>query len=191
MYSVFREKKLDEAVIPQNKNYGFLGTAGEQSHQLLSKAVSLIKKANEGNKAFPMSDAVISHFLDSRGGRHLAELMMDKADPEYIIKSLKKSISEFGKNYNPALFAESLEEEEQKKTGIFSSHPHKKGKSIGHIRKLMNEPLKAHEAIHKLGDHANDEKLHSTIKHFASQDPHVDVRPVVRKRMRELKVQGF
>ena len=95
---------LVESVIPMNKQYGFVGTAGDQAHELLSKAVAHVKKANEGNKQFQMSDVTIGHFLDSKGGRHLADLMTSKAPPELIQRALKSSLSDFSKTYNPSLY---------------------------------------------------------------------------------------
>ena len=74
---------------------------------------------------------------------------------------------------------------------IFSSNPVRKAKAVGHVRRLMREPLRAKEASEKLKKHVDDQKLHSDISHFAEKDPHVDVRPVVKQRLKQLKVQGF
>jgi hypothetical protein len=75
--------------------------------------------------------------------------------------------------------------------GIHSSNPIKKDKAIGEIRKLDREKLHAHEASKKLMPHTDDSKLHKQIKSFADMAPDTDVRPVVRKRMKELKIRGF
>lgn len=101
-------KHLGEAVIPMNRSYGFLGTAGEKAHELLPKAVQHVKKAAEGMQNFKLSDKVISHYLDSKGGRHLADLMSDGAPPEMIQKALKTSMAEFSKVYDPNLFEQNL-----------------------------------------------------------------------------------
>lgn len=103
-----RKSELVEAVLPTNKQFGFLGTAGDKSHELVDKAVAHIRKANEGNKNFKMSDQTISHYLDSKGGRHLADLMMDGADDDQIHKALKNSIGEFAKMYNPSLYEDTF-----------------------------------------------------------------------------------
>lgn len=75
--------------------------------------------------------------------------------------------------------------------GIFSSNPIKKEKSVGEVRKLMRDPLKASEAHAKLTAHAFDGKLFDQIASFANMDASADVRPVVRKRMKELGIKGF
>lgn len=74
---------------------------------------------------------------------------------------------------------------------VFSSNPVRRSKAVGHVRRLMREPLRAHEASEKLHKHVDDPKLHAEIAHFKKLDPHTDVRPVVKGRMRQLKVEGF
>jgi hypothetical protein len=253
------ELPLVESVIPMNRQYGFLGTAGDQAHDLLSKAVAHVKKANEGNKEFQMSDQTISHFLDSKGGRHLADLMTSKAPPELIQRALKASLTDFSKTYNPSLYesyadlhendphltrtqahAQSIEgrmaaakrlaankkareeylakqrgehkpepkKEEPKKepakkpaaaqpthqpsTGIYHANPAKRAEAHRHLRKIMDKPLKAHEASEKIKKHFDDERLHSDLHHFAKHNPDIDVRPLVKKRMEQLRKQrGF
>ncbi|AMQ65953.1 hypothetical protein AAY80_014 [Stenotrophomonas phage vB_SmaS-DLP_6] len=249
---------IHEAVLPMNRQYGFVGTAGEKAGELLSKAVAHIKKANEGNEHFKMSDMTIGHFLDSKGGRHLADLMSDKAPHEVIQKSLKNSIGEFAKVYNPSLYesfadvggdlhendphltktvahamsaagkaaaakrraadkearaaylakkeggaakpAAPEHKPEVKKpetsaptgTGIYHPNPAKRQEAHTALRKIMNKPLKAHEASEKIKKHFDDERLHGDIHHFAKAAPDTDVRPLVKKRMEQLRKQrGF
>ena len=74
---------------------------------------------------------------------------------------------------------------------IFSSNPVRKSKAVGHVRRLMREPLRAADAHAKLHKHVDDPKLHADLHHFSKTSPDADVRPVVKKRMKELKVQGF
>lgn len=251
---------VQESVIPKNANYGFLGTAGEKAHELLDKAVVHIKTANQGMKNFQMSDVTVGHFLDSRHGRHLADMMSSKQPEELIKRSLKASLTDFSKTYHPRLFESFLDFGEgtlyeaepgarsdisqvyarassvegrakaakrraadlaaqqairdkdkpaalppiekivTKKTavphsdgtvGIHSTNPIKKDKAIGEIRKLDRDKLHAHEASKKLMAHTDDSKLHKQIKSFADMAPDTDVRPVVRKRMKELRIRGF
>lgn len=198
-FNTFQKELIFETVIPKNSTGGFLGTAGNESHRLLDHAVELVKKATNGISALKFTDIVIGHFLDSRGGRNMAELMLDKQPDDVIMSSLKKSVDAFVRSYNPSLFEEYMdgwdeglnEEGETGQGGIFSSNPVRKGKAVGHLRRMMREPLKAHEAHAKVKPHAHDEKLLNDIKHFAGKDPQVDVRPVVKKRMRELSISGF
>ena len=250
---------IHEAVLPMNRQYGFVGTAGEKAGELLSKAVAHVKKANAGNEHFKMSDMTIGHFLDSKGGRHLADLMSDKAPPEVIQKSLKNSIGEFAKVYNPSLYesfvdvgsdlhendphlsktvahamsaagkaaaakrraqdaearkaylakkaggdkpaAASTEHKPEPKkpeavahtgTGIYHANPAKRQEAHRALRKIMDKPLKAHEASEKIKKHFDDERLHGDIHHFAKAAPDTDVRPLVKKRMEQLRKQrGF
>jgi hypothetical protein len=74
---------------------------------------------------------------------------------------------------------------------IFSSNPVRKAKAVGHLKRLLREPLRAKDAHAKIKKHADDEKLLSNIKHFHSTAPDSDVRPVLKKRMKELNIQGF
>lgn len=244
------EMPVVESVIPMNRQHGFLGTAGQQAHELLSKAVAHVKTANQGNKDFQMSDQTISHFLDSKGGRHLADLMTSKAPPDMIQRALKTSITDFSKVYNPALFESFVDQgdlQEQdphltkvyaaaqstegryaaakrkeadakaraeylaKKNGTHTAEPEKKeapatptGSGIYHpnsakrmeshriLRSVMNKPLKASEASAKIKDHISDTKLHSDIAHFAKSSPDTDMRPLIKKRMEQLRKQkGF
>lgn len=199
-FGEFQSKLIAETVIPKNRTGGFLGTAGNEAHRLLDHAVVLVKRATKGTAALKFTDIVIGHFLDSRGGRNLAELLLDRQPDDVVLSSLKNSVSAFVRSYNPGLFesydgwddgmgdsdGQVIDEE-----GIFSKNPVRAGRSVGHLRRLMREPLKAHEALGKIQDHIKDDHLHRDIKHFASKDPHVDVRPVLKKRMRELKIQGF
>jgi hypothetical protein len=239
-----------ESVIPTNKQYGFLGTAGDQAHDLLSKAVAHVRNANKDNKNFAMSDQTISHFLDSKGGRHLADLMTSKAPPDMIQRALKASIGEFAKVYNPSLYesyadiqesdphltrvqqhAQSTEgrfaaakrreadrkareahlakqrgEPEKKEepakapeakpaptgSGIYHPNPAKRMEHHRALRKILDKPLKASEASDKIKKHFDDERLHGDIHHFAKSAPDVDVRPLVKKRMEQLRKQrGF
>jgi hypothetical protein len=207
-FSEFQKKTIAETVIPRNTHGGFLGTAGNEAHTLLDHAVALIKKATKGIAALKFSDIVISHYLDSRGGRQLAELLLDKQPDDVVMTSIKKSIDSFVRSYNPGLFEETYdgwddgmgdsdgqvidEDDSSPGTGgIFSSNPVRHGRAVGHLRRLMRQPLKAHEAHEKVKPHAHDVRLLNDIKHFAGKDPHVDVRPLVKKRMRELKISGF
>lgn len=198
-FSELQQSLISETVIPKNSSGGFLGTAGNEAHRLLDHAVVLVKKATKGISALKFTDIVIGHFLDSRGGRNMAELMLDSQPDDTILRSLKNSIEAFVRSYNPTLFEEYMdgwdegldEEVESGQGGIFSSNPVRKGKAVGHLRRMMREPLKAHEAHAKVKAHAHDDKLLNDIKHFAGKDPNVDVRPIVKKRMRELSIQGF
>jgi hypothetical protein len=199
-FSEFQNKIIAETVIPKNTSGGFMGTAGNEAHRLLDHAVVLVKRATKGSTALKYTDIVISHFLDSRGGRHLAELLLDKQPDDVVMSSLKNSIAAFTRSYNPGLFeyydcwddgmgdsdGQVIDED-----GIFSKNPVRAGRSVGHLRRMMREPLRAHEASEKIKPHVNDDRLHHDIKHFAGKDPDVDVRPLLKKRMRELKVQGF
>jgi hypothetical protein len=195
----FQNSVISETVIPKNSQGGFLGTAGTESHRLLNHAVALVKKSTKNVAGLKFTDIVIGHFLDSRGGRHMAELMLDRQPDDVIMRSMKNSIVAFVRSYNPSLFEEYIdgwddgldEDTEVGKGGIFSSNSVRKGKAVGHLRRMMREPLRAHEAHGKVKPHAHDEKLLNDIKHFAGKDPQVDVRPLVKKRMRELQVQGF
>ena len=325
-----------ESVIPMNRQYGFLGTAGDKAHELLSAAVAHVKKASASNKHFQMSDKTIGHYLDSKGGRHLADLMADKAPPELIQKALATSIGEFSKTYNPQLFESysevadeetidmfALDEakivnhpriyahvhsdpkkksnkyivhapdhaglklpfrnkdaaknwtkkagykqyhdgdtsdaplkrlheaadqhvtpvyakanstagrfaaakrlEAQKKaraeylakkngtplpsaepekkeapkatsthtptSGIYHANPAKRAEAHRALHKILAKPVKASEASEKIKPHFDDEKLHSDIHHFAKSAPDIDVRPMVKKRMEQLrKHRGF
>ena len=83
------------------------------------------------------------------------------------------------------LLADQLEE------SIFSSNPVKQAKAAGHLKRLLREPLAAKDAHHKIKKHADDPKLLAHLHHFASTSPDTDVRPVLKKRMKELSVQGF
>jgi Trp operon repressor len=205
-FSDFQKDLIAETVIPKNTSGGFLGTAGNDAHRLLDHAVDLVKKATRGIKELKFTDLVISHFLDSRGGRQLAELLKDNQPDEVVQSSLKKSIATFTRAYNPGLFEDTLDdgedsedgadvgqitEEGEGQGGVFSSNPVRKGKAVGHLRRLMREPLKAHEAHDKIKPHAHDKRLLHDVKHFAGKDPHADVRPILKKRMRELKIEGF
>jgi hypothetical protein len=199
----FQKKLVLEAAIPKNHSGGFLAATGQESNTLLDHAVALIKKATTGVKELKFTDAVISHFLDSRGGRTLGEMLKDKQPDEQIMTSLKASIQAFTRAYNPTLFEDTMddgeegnavgeiEEEAPGQGGIFSTNPVRKGKAVGHLRRLMREPLKAGEAHDKIKPHAHDSRLLHDVKHFAGKDPHADVRPILKKRMRELKVEGF
>jgi hypothetical protein len=199
----FQKQLVTEAAIPKNHSGGFLAATGQESTTLLDHAVALIKKAVVGIKELKFTDSVISNFLDSRGGRHLGEMLKDKQPDDQIIPSLKKSIQAFTRAYNPTLFEDTMddgtdgndvgeiEEEAPGTGGIFSTNPVRRGKSVGHIRRLMREPLKAGEAHDKIKPHAHDTRLLHDVRHFAGKDPHADVRPIVKKRMRELKIEGF
>jgi hypothetical protein len=201
----FQKKLVAEAAIPKNTSGGFLMAAGNESHRLLDHAVSLIKKASVGIKELKFNDVVIGHFLDSRGGRHLGEMLKDKQPDDQIMPSLKQSIQAFVRAYNPQLFETAYDgwddgmgdsdgqviDEDGAVGGIFSTNPVRKGKAVGQLRRLMREPLKAGEAHDKVKPHAPDDRLLRDIKHFAGKDPHADVRPIVRKRMRELSHKGF
>lgn len=192
-----------EAVILKNTQMGFLGTAKNQSHQLLDKAVKLVKKAGEGHKHLEITDVTVSHFLDTRAGRHIAEMLLTKQDEATVIASIKKHLDAFSRAYQPQAFEsaamntvmaiaaqrriEALDESDGPgKGGIFSSNPLRRDKAVGAVRKLLRQPLKAHEAHEKLIKHAHDDHLFKQIHHFKEKDPHVDVRPLVKKRMREL-----
>lgn len=74
---------------------------------------------------------------------------------------------------------------------IFSSNPVKRTKAAGHLKRLLREPLQAKTAHDKIKKHADDPKLLAHLHHFATQSPDADVRPVLKKRMKELSVQGF
>lgn len=199
------KKHLEEAVLPKNSQGGFLGTVGDRSTELIGKAVRMIKEVAKGHPSFDkdgIDEVQIGHFLDSPGGRHLGELMLDDQDPKVIKAFLSKSIERFARNYDAASFdaqspkkrmAESVETYNNRTGthGLFSMHPHRREKAIGGIKKLLRDPLKAHEAQEKLVQHIPDPKLMDHINHFKKLDPSVDVRPVVKKRLRELQVKGF
>jgi len=74
---------------------------------------------------------------------------------------------------------------------IFSSNPTKQRSAAGHLKRLLREPLRAKDAHDKIKKHADDHKLLGDIRHFSTQAPEADVRPVLKKRMKELKVAGF
>lgn len=193
----------NEAVILKNTQAGFLGTARNQSHQILDQAVKLVKKAGEGHKHVEITDVTVSHFLDTRAGRHIAEMILTKQPQDQILVAIKKHLDAFARAYQPMAFEsaalnnvvaiaakrriESLDESDGPgKGGIFSSNPLRRDKAVGAVRKLLRQPLKAHEAHEKLIKHAHDDHLFKQIHHFKEKDPHVDVRPLVKKRMREL-----
>jgi hypothetical protein len=247
---------VTEAVLPVNRQFGFLGTAKEKSHELLDKAVGHVKKAAAEHKHFKVDDKVISHYLDSKGGRHLADMMTDNVPDEQIHRALKNSLGEFSKTYNPALFesfldygSDDLQEQDPHLTkvyaaaqstegryaaakrkeadrkareaylakkaghvepekkpepkpsekkdshtshGIYHANPAKRAESHRAVRKLLDKPLKAHEASEKLKPHMDDAKLHTDIAHFAKASPDTDMRPIVKKRMEQLRKQrGF
>jgi hypothetical protein len=204
-FSEYR-RALEETVLPKNAQGGFLGQVGDRSTELVAKAIRYIKDAAKGHPAFDkdgVDDVQIGHFLDSPGGRHLGELMMDEQEPKVIKAFLSKSIERFARNYDAAAFdaaagpkkrvEESTEtyNSRQGTHGLFSMHPHRREKAIGGIKKLLRDPLRAHEASAKLSPHIPDPKLMDHINHFKNIDPSVDVRPVVKKRLRELQVKGF
>lgn len=101
-------ENIGEAVIPTNRQFGFLGSTKEKAHELLPKAVDHVKKAAESHKAFKLNDQALSHYLDSRGGRHLGDMMNDGVPEEQIHKFLKGHFKEFAKAYDPALFEQEL-----------------------------------------------------------------------------------
>ena len=79
----------------------------------------------------------------------------------------------------------------QLEESIFSSNPTKQRTAAGHLKRLLREPLRAKDAHDKIKKHADDAKLLGDIRHFSTQAPEADVRPVLKKRMKELKVAGF
>lgn len=258
-WSTFK-RQINESVIPKNTKYGFVGTAGDQASGLLSGAVDHVKTAAQGMKSgFNMSDETIGHYLDSVGGRHLANLMASKAPPDAIKRSISRSLGEFSKTYNPQLYeswvdtGEDLQEndphmssvyakanstegrfaassrraadakaraeylrkkngepESEKKadlpkktvtsstpshqatTGIYHANPAKRAEAHKALRQVLDKPLKAHEAGDKIKAHFDDDRVHSDIAHFAKSSPDIDVRPLVKKRMEQLRKQrGF
>ncbi len=102
-WSQFKSQLVSEAVIPKNHGYGFMGTA-KDPHKMLDQAVAHIKKAAKTVPHFKMSDETIGHYLDSVGGRHLADHMNYNSHPDEIHKSVSRSIKEFSKTYNPNMF---------------------------------------------------------------------------------------
>lgn len=74
---------------------------------------------------------------------------------------------------------------------IFSSNPVIRTKAAGHLKRLLREPLHAKHANEKIKKHADDPKLLADIHHFSKHAPESDVRPVLKKRMKELRIQGF
>lgn len=254
---------LFEDPIPRNAKGGFLGTSGDQAHDLLPQAIALVRNVTR-ESGQQMDDQTASHFLDSVGGRHLAELLMSGMIDDKIKPALKKSIGDFMKSYDPSLFEandpnathlsplwakalspvgtalgkkrarereearaaylaskgleykagaglvpKSAEPAPDKKkvarvpasvrqaaehistVGIHSTNVVRKDKAVGEIRKLTKSPLAAGVASKKLLPHTDDPKLHSQIKTFAELNPSADIRPVVRKRMKELNIRGF
>ena len=102
-WSQFKSQLVSEAIIPKNHNYGFMGTA-QDPHKMLDQAVAHIKKAAKTVPHFKMSDETIGHYLDSVGGRHLADHMNYKSHPDVIHKAVSRSIKEFSKTYDPNMF---------------------------------------------------------------------------------------
>lgn len=102
-WSQFKSQLVAEAVIPKNHNYGFMGTA-KDPHKMLDQAIAHVKKAAKTVPHFKMSDETIGHYLDSVGGRHLADHMNYNSHPDEIHKSVSRSIKEFSKTYDPNMF---------------------------------------------------------------------------------------
>jgi hypothetical protein len=99
-----------EGVVAKNAQFGFLGT---HAHDALIKATNFVKKvAAEVKGLEKMDDVMIGHFLDTKGGRHLAELMKAKKKPTEIEAGLKKTLGEFARTYNPMAFGPVAEAED-------------------------------------------------------------------------------
>lgn len=79
----------------------------------------------------------------------------------------------------------------QLEESIFSSNPAKQRAAAGHLRRLMREPLRAKDAHEKVKKHADDPKMIQHLHHLSTHAPEADVRPILKKRMKELNVQGF
>lgn len=106
-WAQFKSQLVSEAIIPKNHNYGFMGTA-QDPHKMLDQAVAHIKKAAKTVPHFKMSDETIGHYLDSVGGRHLADHMNYKTHPDEIHKAVSRSIKEFSKTYDPSLYEDTF-----------------------------------------------------------------------------------
>jgi len=81
--------ELEEAKLPvpmKNTDYGFLGslTKGNavdaKSMEVIKRAVALIRKAKPG-----VGDKEVAEYLDSRLGRHLADVMDDPRNSDEIV----------------------------------------------------------------------------------------------------------
>lgn len=72
---------------------------------------------------------------------------------------------------------------------VFSNNPVKADKARGKLRIMMRDPMPAAKSAEALASFVFDGKLLDQIKSFADKDPNVDVRPVIRKRMKELGIQ--
>lgn len=102
-WSQFKSELVSEAIVPKNHNYGFMGTA-KDPHKMLDQAIDHVKKASKTVPHFKMSDETIGHYLDSVGGRHLADHMNYNSHPDEIHKAVSRSLKEFSKTYDPNMF---------------------------------------------------------------------------------------
>lgn len=72
---------------------------------------------------------------------------------------------------------------------VFSSNPHRSAASVGHLRKLMNNPILAKSASRVVTKHAQDKRLLDMLDHFARHAPDADVRPIIKQFLRKHNVR--
>lgn len=164
----FRSSEVTEAVLPMNKGFGFVGTAGAKSHEMLDQAVKHVKKAAADHPHFKLTDQSISHFLDSAGGRHLADMMNYNTHPDQIHQSLSRNMKEFSKTYDPNMFesyadtGEDLVESDPHMMDVYAKAFSTAGKAAAAKRKERDAKARAEYLAKKNGTTAAPEEPKQT-----------------------------
>ena len=70
---------------------------------------------------------------------------------------------------------------------VFSSNPAKRRQSFSRLGHLLHAPLPAKHAVAKIKKHADDPRLMQDLAHFEKHAPEIDVRPILKKRIKELQ----
>lgn len=70
-----------------------------------------------------------------------------------------------------------------------SSNPTRYYKALGSLKVLMRDRIPAESATDKLARIFVDGKLFDQIQTFSVKDPDADIRPLIKKRMKELHLK--
>jgi len=76
--------------------------------------------------------------------------------------------------------------QDQLEESVFSSNPAKRRQAFSRLRMMLDQPLPAAKAVEKIKKYADDQKLLNDISYFAQHAPDADMRPILKKRMKEL-----
>ena len=71
---------------------------------------------------------------------------------------------------------------------VFSSNPARRRQAFSRLHKLMEKPLLAKDASEKVKKYCECPKLHADFDYFAKNHPENDMRPILKKRMREISL---